>query len=119
MLPVQTVQGMKMEAICYEPFVEHFNNQIQTGAIYLFKHVQFESAEVQFPFKARIQSEFIIILRRQTEIQLVERETVVPTVPHRFTQFSTVYGLRNKMLAGTKYWLLGYYVYHAISEQVI
>ena len=108
-----------MEAICYEDFIDHFNDQLQIGAIYLFKRVQFDPAGVQFPFKLAIQSDFIIILRRQTEILPAVAQTVVPILPQRFTQFSTVYGLRNKMLAGTKYCLLGYYVNHAISDLVI
>ena len=104
-----------MEAICYEDFVDHFNNQLTIGTIYLFNRVQFDPAEMPLPFKLSIQSDFIMVSRRQTEIQPAMAQTVVPRLPHRFTHFRTVYRLPNKMLAGTSYFFLLVYVNRAIS----
>ena len=67
-----------MEAICYENFVDHFNNQLQCGTIYLFKRIWFEPADQPLPFKLAIQSEFLIILRRQTEIHPSDTQTNIP-----------------------------------------
>ena len=90
-----------MEAICYENLVDHFNNQLQVGKIYLFKNIGFDPADVPLPFKLDIDTEFIIILRRQTEIYSPMALTVIPSLPQRFTHFSKVNGLRNNMLVGT------------------
>ena len=89
-----------MEAICYENLVDHFNNQLQVGKIYMFKNIGFDPADVPLPFKLNIDTEFIIILRAHTEIESPVAQTIIPILPQRFTPFSMVNGLRNNMLVG-------------------
>ena len=89
-----------MEAICYDTFVDQFKSQLQSGTIYVFKRIVFQPADLPLPFRIAIPSDYIIILRAQTEIQLAGPLTYIPGLPQRFNDFTTVYHLRNNMLAG-------------------
>jgi hypothetical protein len=98
-----------MEASAYEEFLDRFNNELQVGSIYFFKNVGFEPAEMPIPVALAIPSNFFfIILRGPTEIHLPRAHTIVPRLPSQFIDFRTVYGLRNRMLAGTLYFFTNF-----------
>ena len=97
-----------MEAFAYEEFVDRFSNELQIGTVYFFKNVWFELAELPLPTALAIPSNFIIILRGRTEIHLPRAHTVVPRLPSQFMDFRTVYGLQNRMLAGTLYFFTNF-----------
>jgi hypothetical protein len=90
-----------MEAFAYEEFVDRFNNELQIGTVYFLKNVWFELAGLPLPTALAIPSNFIIILRGRTEIHLPMAHISVPRLPMQFMDFRTVYGLGNRMLAGT------------------